>query len=126
MHLSIEAWRAKHSLFESAREVIRWERRGARRAEYVARNPEVISRRKGGEPDGDYIGIAAVADMIDKNFEGVEAHMARLERVPPELRLVEPCDSPLELAAILGELVVPKSLKVGRLVHGQNGNLLAA
>jgi hypothetical protein len=32
----------------------------------------------------------------------------------------------LELAAILGELVVPKSLKVGRLVHGQNGNLLAA
>ena len=126
MQYCIEGVRAAQSLFASAREVIQWERRGSRRAEYVSNNPEVIGRRKPDEPDGDYIFIDFLAEIIDKQFNGVESHVSKLAKVPAEFRIVEPKDTPLELAAEIGRYVVPRSMKVGRLVHQPEAELLAA
>jgi hypothetical protein len=126
MQYCIDAVRAAQSIFASAREVIQWERKGSRRAEYISSNPGVIKRRKPTEPEGDYIFIDFLAELIDKQFYGVETHLSKLQEVPPEFRIVEPRDTPVELAAEIGRFVVPRSLKVGRLVHQSEPSLIAA
>lgn len=121
MQYRIEAWRVAASLFKSARRVVLWEKRAKKRASYVERNPEVLSY-----DEGDIFAAEYMEDIIDKHFRGVERHMSELERVPPEFRLVEPADSPRELATQLGRFVGKRSLKLRQLVNRQTQPPLAA
>lgn len=52
--------------------------------------------------------------------------MNELEQVPPEFRLIEPSDSPQELATRLGEFVGRRSMKLRRLVNDRDALPLAA
>jgi hypothetical protein len=116
MQYQVRSYRLTKNLFSSAREAIQWERRGARRADYIDRNPDVRSRCKNGDADT----VTFIAEILEKNGEGIELHLAALDKVPPEFRFIEPASNPHQLAKQLysiGQLFVPKSLKVGRLVN---------
>ncbi len=108
----MEAWRVAVNLFSSARRVVLWEKRAEKRSKYIERHPEVITFQEEDEFAREYI-----AEILDKHFRGVERHMSELRRVPPEFRLIEPCDSPKELATNLGKFVAQRSLKLRHVVN---------
>lgn len=111
MQYYVEAWRVAVNLFSSVRRVVLWEKRAEKRARFAERNPGVVSY-----DEGDVYGREYMAEIIEKKFRGVERHMNDLQRVPQEFRLVEPTDSPRELATRLGEFVGRRSMKLRRLV----------
>lgn len=121
MQYRTEAWRVAVNLFSSARRVVLWEKRAEKRSNYVRRHPEVIMF-----DDEDMFAREYIADIIDKQFRGVERHMSELERVPPEFRLVEPCDSPQELATSLGRFVARRSLQLKHIVNRRDPLAAAA
>lgn len=112
MQYRTEAWRVAASLFASARRVVLWEKRAEKRSQYIQRHPEVIMHE-----NDDAFAREYIADILDKHFRGVERHMDELERIPPEFRLVEPCDSPKELATNLGKFVARRSLPLRKVVN---------
>lgn len=118
MAYRIESWQVARSLFESARSVVIWQRREQSRAGLPEDN---ILR-----PDDDIYAQEWMTETIGRHFRGVERHMANLARVPPEFRLVEPYDSPTELASALGRVVVPRSLNIAQAMRSDRQLRLAA
>ncbi len=122
MQYRVEAWQVATNLFKSVRRVIQWEKRARRRASYISENPQVL----GDQPEVDEFGEQYMAEIIDRHFVGVERHMSALEHIPPGFRLIEPADSPQELANRLGPLVVPRSLRLAHIVRQTAPEDLAA
>lgn len=122
MQYRIEAWRVATDLFKSARQVVIWERRAKKRGPYIEANPEV----KKYNDDDDLYAREYMAGILDHHFRGVEQHIAALERVPPEFRLIEPASTPKELAAGLGRFVTKRALKLTRHLQPAANDSLAA
>ncbi|HVV66730.1 MAG TPA: hypothetical protein VHB72_01510 [Candidatus Saccharimonadales bacterium] len=121
MQYRIDSWRVAVNLFGSVRRVVMWEKRAQKRANYTARNPDVVSY-----DEGDIFGEEYMETILDRQFRGVERHMSELEQVPPEFRLVQPANTPKELATQLGRIVGKRSLKLRQAVNGQSPLLVAA
>lgn len=112
IHYKVEAWNIAKSLFIRMRKTINAERMAKRRLIYTAQNPHILNSDFGGE---DLITQEWMQDVLEKHFRGIAKHMADLESLPVEFRLVEP-ELPLnKLAKRLGEIVVPKAINPKRL-----------
>jgi hypothetical protein len=120
MQYRIEAWQVALNLFRSAREVIQWERR-ARRRPLALDCPEFLN-----PTEEDRIGTAVTARIIAKHFRGFDRHISSLESLPPEFRLIEPTDSPQEVAATLGRVIMPRSIQLVDIVRPANSFRAAA
>jgi hypothetical protein len=107
MHYRVEAWSVARDLFGEVQGVVQWERRMRRRATRLQQESGVLPPAFNG---ADIIGQAVMADVLAGNFRGIERHMARLDTIPQEHRLFEPSNSPVQLAAMLGRLVVPEAM----------------
>jgi hypothetical protein len=105
---TIRSWRVSKDLYKSAQKMIWWERRARRR--------ETIGQEMTEYPDDGYaVGFTAYA--LERHFRGVERHLAALESIDPEFRLIEPASNPHELATELGKYVTKQSMLAGRYVH---------
>jgi hypothetical protein len=110
MQQRIEAWTQARSLFDSAREVIRWERRARRREVLIEENPAVLPAEFNGE---DKIGREIISRILGKHFTGFAMNVNRFLSLPEEHRPLEQLsDSPHDVANLLGKLVVPQTLKL--------------
>lgn len=110
MQQRITAWTQARSLFDSARQVIRWERMARRRALLIEHNPDVLPPEFEGE---DLIGREIIARILGKHFTGFAMNIDRFLNLPEEHRPLEQVShSPHEVANVLGKLVVPQTLKL--------------
>lgn len=91
---AINAWRTTMTFYKAARNVVIWSRR---------------HHRRGSIPTTTETQMAMLAHRLDKKSKGVALHMDALLQIPEELRLIEPTDSPEELAKSIA--------KVGQLAH---------
>lgn len=112
MQYRVESWLVARSLFDSATKIIEWRRRAEDRIN-SGEDPNIV------RPEGDIYAKEWMAETIDRHFDGVEQHMKDMARVPPEFRLIEPCNNPTELAQALGTLVIPRSLRIAQAWRNQ-------
>jgi hypothetical protein len=111
MEYRVEAWSVAESLFRSVRQAVNWERKARRRAALLERKPETLPEEFNGE---DIIGREVIGASLQQHFAGMDRELARLERIPPEFRLVEPDESHITLAAQLGKIVGPRAMQLTR------------
>lgn len=91
---AIDAWRLTLTFYKAARNVVTQTRR---------------SERRGALPITTETQMGHLAVGIHKKYKGVKRHLGALYSIPKELRLIEPTDSPEELAKSIA--------KVGQLAH---------
>lgn len=108
MAYRIESWRVAKELFRSASSVVLWEKHARRRQQYA---PEEAAAT------GDLYAIEYMEEVIDRHLRGVDRHIDALQRIPPEFRLVEPANTPRDLARELGRFVRRHSMLGGRYIH---------
>lgn len=104
MQARIKSWAVASDLFHSVRNAVQWERLARRRAMFVSANPEVLPKDFNGE---DIIGKEVLAEIMAKNFGGIEIHLERLQAIPEEDRLIDPELGHEQLAIRLGKIIVP-------------------
>jgi hypothetical protein len=117
----VRAYKATKNLFDSARKIIKWERKSVRREGVRDSHPDIArpKRLKDGTELINLSDIEYIIKVLERQDRGVSRHIEELERVPAEFRLIEPASTPRQLARQLeeiGRLVVPQSVKVGRLL----------
>jgi len=109
----VEAWSVARDLFRTARTTVQWERRARRRRELIAANPGVVPADFDG---ADIIGEEIMHEVLEKYFRGFQRHAERHQAIPQEHQIVDLSKSPREVAAALGKLVGPPSLRLVRAI----------
>lgn len=107
MHLRIESWDVATKLFLSICGTEVWKRRAERRALQLVEKPQTLPPARAGD---DVIGREIIGEMLSRHFKGVEHNLARLELLPPEFRLADPEDEPLQIANRLHPYVSANAL----------------
>lgn len=111
----VESWIVARDLFKMARKTVRWERQTRRRRELIAKNPHIVAEGFNGE---DVIGEEIMQEILDKNFRGFERQLHRNERIPAEFRLVRLDTTPDKIARRLGQVVMPRTLLLAKMIAG--------
>lgn len=109
----VEAWIVARDLFKMARKTIQWERQSRRRRELIRNNPHIIAEGFNGE---DIIGEEIMQEILEKNFRGFEHQLNRNARIPEEFRLVQLDKSPDKIAQQLGQVIVPRTLLLAKMI----------
>lgn len=113
MRQRVLSWAVAEDLFGSVCRAVAWEKRARKRAEDVQNNLINLPEAFNGE---DLLGKEILQEILRRHFRGVEMHLARLNEVPEEFRLVDPTDDTEVLAQQLGRLVGPRALHLVRAV----------
>jgi len=113
MYYYTEAWFVAKRLFESARNVVQWERKARRRVVHLMEDPSILPSDFNGE---DIVGNEIILETLSKHFRGVDMQLERLHEIPQEFRLLEPHNFSVANASTLGKLVVPRSLRLVKAV----------
>jgi hypothetical protein len=117
MQYRLDAWDVARNLFTSARQTIQWEKRARRRREFMNRrlqalllkNPSLVEE---GFDGSDKISEEIIHEAFERNFRGFELHMQRNSLIPEEHRLIPYSESPRVVASSLGELIVPRAIRL--------------
>lgn len=108
MRERVLAWTLARNLFEHARDVVVWERRGKRREELLMVKPWILPPAFRGE---DKIGKEYIQQQTQRHFDGFLQGLEKYEQVPREVRLVEqPSQNPAEAARQLGVFTTKRAL----------------
>jgi hypothetical protein len=122
MQYRMEAWQVATDLFHSASQVVMWQRREKRRSDFLTLGSNLLFLRA----NDDSYAQEYIAEILSKHFRGLDRHIDALHRVPPEYRLVEPTESPYDIASTLGRFVARSSMKLRRLFNNQPDDALPA
>lgn len=106
MRYEVEAWNVAKDLFRVAREAIKSERQARDRREDVAARPHILKPEYEGQ---DINGEEFFQKVFDKIYWSLEEHSRRLNRIPPEFRLIHIGEEPEKFAPRLGRLVIHNS-----------------
>ena len=110
LYYSLEAWQVAKGLFECGSDNSIWQRRDKRRKRMLNEKPTIRQRYDGTDKDGDgFLGM-----VQEGNQRAYDLYLERLNKIPPEFRLVQPETSPKRVGDKVGRLVRAGSRQFAR------------